>query len=364
MLQEIISSKMLLHFIRYAQDQGIAATELLERAAIGNSLQDLQEKDHVSWRQFGQVYRATVDLLDLAGKPVPWAGGLGSQTFRSMCHCIESAKTLQEALQRASQFSFLMGQHAVHVGYQQQNEKAHLSYDLFTAPEHELLLPEDYTGIWSLSSYRTVAVCSSMQVWHMFCSWLIGTVIEIERIDLACDYISEAFHERLLQRFCFSTICYGCDNNRIHFSSKYLSYGLVQSSESMTQFLETAPYPLMVMAAGGSSTKTAVKTLIGLNFSVGCPGFNEVAERLELSPSGLRRRLEKEETSFQKIKDECRRDLAINYLQRGGVTISELSEMLGFKDAGSFSRSFKQWVGVSPKAYKTGFSTNLPAANC
>ena len=71
-----------------------------------------------------------------------------------------------------------------------------------------------------------------------------------------------------------------------------------------------------------------------------------------MSARTLRRRLEKEGTSYQRIKDNARRDVAISLLSRDRLTVSEVAEQVGFSDPSAFHRSFKKWTGQSPGSYR------------
>jgi AraC-like DNA-binding protein len=51
------------------------------------------------------------------------------------------------------------------------------------------------------------------------------------------------------------------------------------------------------------------------------------------------------------IKDEIRRDLAIEYLLISKRNIKDISNALGFSEPRSFTRAFKHWTGVSPSNY-------------
>jgi len=68
----------------------------------------------------------------------------------------------------------------------------------------------------------------------------------------------------------------------------------------------------------------------------------------------LQRRLTKEGTSFQSLKDELRRDVAIVRLNATAVSVAELAQKLGFNDSGAFQRAFKGWTGSAPGAYRKG----------
>ena len=362
MLPNKMSPKMLLHFLSYMEKQGIPAQQLLERAGITSSREELSEFQMVATTQFCAIYKASVEILEENGKPVAWAGGLGGKTFRLLCHCIESATNLKEVLGRANDLTGLLDDKSPVVSTLHSENYVALSYDLFSSNLHRNMIP---SGTVDHDYYMAISIASSLQVWHMYCSWLIGTVIDLKRVDLCCAYVNDDYHEKLLRRFGYSTISYGCKTNKIYFSPKYLDYKIVQSKDSIKAFLKTAPYPLFVMSSGTSSIQAAVKALIGSNFTSGPPTFDEAAEYLNVSPSSLRRKLMKEGTCFQKIKDDCRRDLAADHLQRGNISIKELSALLGFKSAGSFSRSFRQWMGVSPKTFQQSASksTQPPLKN-
>ena len=82
------------------------------------------------------------------------------------------------------------------------------------------------------------------------------------------------------------------------------------------------------------------------------PSFEEMASNLHMSESSLRRRLLKEGTSYQAIKDQVRCEIAIENLSREEMRINDLAELLGFTEPSSFVRSFRGWMGITPKAYR------------
>jgi len=58
--------------------------------------------------QYAWLYKAAVVELQKLGKPIPWAGGIGSEAFELMCHCIITCRTLGEALRLAERFDRLL----------------------------------------------------------------------------------------------------------------------------------------------------------------------------------------------------------------------------------------------------------------
>lgn len=82
------------------------------------------------------------------------------------------------------------------------------------------------------------------------------------------------------------------------------------------------------------------------------PRREEIARLLCLGDRTLRRRLEDEGTSFQKILDDKRRELAQQYLTQHRYSVGEVAYMLGFADQGTLFRASRRWFGVSPKQYQ------------
>ena len=77
-----------------------------------------------------------------------------------------------------------------------------------------------------------------------------------------------------------------------------------------------------------------------------------LAARLNVSPRTLHRQLLEEGASLQQLKDEARRDRAIELLNRSDRPLKQLAEAVGFKNEKSFARAFKQWTGSSPGAFR------------
>ena len=84
----------------------------------------------------------------------------------------------------------------------------------------------------------------------------------------------------------------------------------------------------------------------------GRTGAEDVAVALRISRSTLQRRLREEETSYQEVLDAMRRDMAIRYLTKTTLRADEIASVLAYRDANSFSRSFRRWTGQAPVAFR------------
>ena len=85
----------------------------------------------------------------------------------------------------------------------------------------------------------------------------------------------------------------------------------------------------------------------------GEPRRTDVASELHLSERTLQRRLEDEGTSFQKLLDDTRRELAEQYLGRLHLSLGQTAYLLGFADQASFFRACKRWFDQSPGQYRS-----------
>jgi AraC-like DNA-binding protein len=82
--------------------------------------------------------------------------------------------------------------------------------------------------------------------------------------------------------------------------------------------------------------------------SNGAVSETSIAEALHMTPRNLHRKLHKENTSFKLLLTEIRKELAQQYIQDRSKTLTEISYLLGFSEASSFSRAYKGWTGQAP----------------
>ena len=80
----------------------------------------------------------------------------------------------------------------------------------------------------------------------------------------------------------------------------------------------------------------------------------EVANRLAISRRTLQRRLNEENTSFQEVLDNLRKDLAYHYLINSNYTHEQIAFLLGYAEVTSFFRAFRAWTGHTPQHIRSG----------
>ncbi|MFE3496359.1 AraC family transcriptional regulator ligand-binding domain-containing protein [Streptomyces sp. NPDC059175] len=78
----------------------------------------------------------------------------------------------------------------------------------------------------------------------------------------------------------------------------------------------------------------------------------DVAHHLATTPRTLQRRLEAENTSFQKVLAETRERLARAYLRRTSLSNTEIAFLIGYGELTSFHRALRQWTGQTPRGLR------------
>ena len=143
------------------------------------------------------------------------------------------------------------------------------------------------------------------------------------------------------------------------FSAEDGARPFVTADEAMWQFFEpelrqrlseldrTAPFAERVRAALLELLPSGDATL------------QAVAQRLAVSSRTLQRRLQAEGSSFRRVLDATREELARYYLTHSHVSGAEIAFLLGYEDPNSFYRAFQGWTGETPEQART---TELPVA--
>ncbi|WP_165787144.1 AraC family transcriptional regulator [Pseudohalioglobus lutimaris] len=194
------------------------------------------------------------------------------------------------------------------------------------------------------------SVLCNLAMWIRVCGWLIGQHIDIARATCAGP---QPGMKAGVRHFFPCPVAYEQPVNSVTFSVRHLEAELVRDEAQLHEFLKLAPYHIVIEPQVSHLSVTCrIRAILGNDFCSELPSFEELTGLLNMSARTLRRRLEKEGTSYQRIKDNARRDEAITLLSRHGLTVSEVAERVGFSDPSAFHRSFKKWTGLSPGSYR------------
>lgn len=87
------------------------------------------------------------------------------------------------------------------------------------------------------------------------------------------------------------------------------------------------------------------------------PTLAGAAASMNMSTRTLTRRLATEGTTFQRVKDNSRREVAVYRIAHSSESVAQIAYDLGFSDTPAFYRAFRAWTGATPRAFRTPQTT-------
>lgn len=140
--------------------------------------------------------------------------------------------------------------------------------------------------------------------------------------------------------------------NRVTFSAADARKPFLSASDAMWSIFEPDLNRRMRDLDAEATTTDKVRACLTDILASGQYRVGDVATRLAVSPRTLQRNLRREGTTFQRVLDSLRHDLAHAYLERAELTTSQVAFLLGYDDPNSFFRAFRSWTGRTPQAVR------------
>ena len=140
--------------------------------------------------------------------------------------------------------------------------------------------------------------------------------------------------------------------NQLHFSVNQLAARVYSYDQSLFYFFDEL---LKERATARKTAETFVRQISDLvyrEFKGQVPPAEIVAARLNTTVRSMQRKLEAEGTSYRAVAADLRMELAQQLLSKGSSKVSEVARHLGYADASSFRRAFKNWTDTTPSQAK------------
>ncbi|MGU3495111.1 AraC family transcriptional regulator ligand-binding domain-containing protein [Xanthobacteraceae bacterium A53D] len=256
-------------------------------------------------------------------------------TFAMMTHFILGEPTLEAALRKGVLFYSLVAD-GLEMRLDEREDEIVLTVHFADADRD----PANYFKEFWLS------------IWCRLIGWLGGKVPVLERATFAyprrADYSDEL-------KYIFRCQCvFDALSTSIAFNRAFLQNPIVRDRAALKGFLSVAPVGFMMTPEDDTSFARRIRSLlIRANATeIEFLSFSEVASMMSMTEQTLRRRLRTEATSFRILKEEIRRDIAIQKLIENRLTVAEIGFLLGFSEPRAFTRAFHQWTGYSPVSYR------------
>lgn len=303
---------------------------LLERAGINPAL--VQRGGRVHTDQVARLFKSVQEQLDdefMGFTAQPCRVGL----FATMCELVAGLRSLGELLERACDFYNLVNP-SIAMQLERRGQQAALAFTM-AEPERD---PDHFMReFW-------------LVIWHRFPSWMIGAPIPLLETHFA--FAAPAHRDELAIMFP-GKLRFNRSANRLLFDAEQLQRPLLRSQQELNDYLRHAPADVMTIPGRETTVERRLERLIHSEHRSNgrLPGLQQVAAAFGMSAQTLHRRLREEGSSYQKVKDNYRREYALAQLHKHNLSVEQLSQQLGFAEPRSFTRAFKGWTGLSPRRY-------------
>lgn len=333
--------RLILQGVRH---QGLPTAPLLQRAGIPPALLEapLARVSHAQYALLIRVLRRTLrdELWGLCSRPLP-VGSFG-QCARQLVRC----QTLDEALRLGLRhYHGLLADFVPRLLLQGGVARVQLVRRLPTDTPPDT--PAGTPTTAPLNPRLDYAQKAFLLFAFGLACWLVARRVPL----LAVDYTEPAPRSDS-SRVYQAPIRSDQPHIGLSFDARWLALPVVQSPQSLREFLAGSPANLLIKYRDAGSVSERIRRLLHRRLDAHSLSLEAVGEAMALAPQTLRRRLREEGHGFQALKDALRRDTAIALLARPDVTLPEIAQRLGFSEASTFHRAFKKWTGVAPGEYR------------
>jgi AraC-like DNA-binding protein len=323
-----------IQFVRSVVDavraRGLEAAPLLRAAGISPELLDVPQA-RVSPAHYSALWRLVIERLDdefFGQDSRRMKTGSFALLVRSVVHC----PTLRAALDRTSRF-FAVFLDDVALAVEDSDGEA------------RLVLRQRNSGVpTKVFAHETLLVMS----YGMAC-WLVGRRIPVLLADFA---YASPLHVAEYPALFSDAMRFNQRETRLVMDSRMLDLPVIQSEGTAKEFLRIAPENILLRYKNTLGLSARVRRRLRQALPNDFPELDAMAREFGTAPATLRRRLKAEGESYQAIKDEVRRDLAITYLSATDMSIRDIALELGFLEPSAFHRAFRKWAHTSPGAYR------------
>jgi AraC-like DNA-binding protein len=178
---------------------------------------------------------------------------------------------------------------------------------------------------------------------HLAAMDITGGRARVRRVHFRHQPVSSL---RVYRRYFGCEIRFGQNEDGVLFSERDLASPIVapdsQAYETATSFIDSQ------FTRHDPPLEAQVRGVIMQYVGTALCRNERIAAELKMHPKTMQRALKATGTSFQKIKDEVRRDLMLYYLTETTLDFARLSERLGFTEQSVMTRFCNRWFRMPP----------------
>jgi AraC-like DNA-binding protein len=175
-----------------------------------------------------------------------------------------------------------------------------------------------------------------------------GTVVN----PLRAEYVQQRSNLRQIERSLGCDVVMGAPRNVIVFRASDAMKPFVTRNAELLDLLAPQFEEQLRQYKEEDSFLELVRRTIQDKLTGHRPSIDAISRALHMGPRTLQRRLQDSGSSFQRVLDEARHQMARYYLSNSALELNEAAYLLGFEDPNSFGRAFRNWEGVPPSDWR------------
>ena len=200
-----------------------------------------------------------------------------------------------------------------------------------------------------LGAFREFCLVSCLRFLHGYACWAIDSRIPLREAHFP---FAAPPHADAYPLMFTGALHYEAAVARYSFDEQYLALPLQRDERALRTMLKRA-LPLTVLQYRRDRLLgQRVRELLRTPQPVHAATADGLAARLHMSSRTLHRQLLEEGVSLQALKDEVRREQAMDQLRRSSRPIKQVALAVGFRNEKSFSRAFRGWTGSTPGEFR------------
>jgi AraC-like DNA-binding protein len=214
----------------------------------------------------------------------------------------------------------------------------------FEVGEKESVFIFDPHPLWEEANLESArqAVDMLMSGWTKSIHESTGKKIYSLRTEVRYTNRFEEDYKQILK----TPILFNQQHNCFIFSKEYLNTRLISYDESLNAVFSSLLRQKQKKLETRNTLTERIKELIVSKFNGQITHIDIVAAELCLTTRTLQRKLTEEQTSYRKISNTLRRELAHDLMKAGKSNKRALASLLGYSDVDAFNRAFKKTPSV------------------
>jgi len=177
------------------------------------------------------------------------------------------------------------------------------------------------------------------------------------------EYARHGPKARLYETYFGSPVRYGAPRNALILDCADLDRPFPGHNPELLEMLTPALGAALQELDAHAAIAAQVLVVLKRSLPSGRPDVSDVAQQLGMSERTLQRRITEEGTNFRDLLIEARKDLGRRLLSDAAVPVDEVAYLLGYQDATSFYRAFREWEGLSPSRWREQHFSGRPMPN-